>query len=100
MYHVTDYITKQSSSLYLGLDAVAAALKAKQLNASGCGADHHIEYDRSLMTKIANGFLGRQEVSHQHVMSFLVGGGDKYCSHTFKTLRWGKVHEYISSTGH
>lgn len=42
------------------------------------------------MTKSVNAMMGRQETSHQQVMSYLVGGGDFYSSHTFRTFRWFK----------
>jgi hypothetical protein len=44
---------------------------------------------RSLFVKVANGNLGRTEVSHQQVMSHIMGGDDHYTSHSFRTLSWG-----------
>lgn len=32
--------------------------------------------------------MGREEISHQQVMSYLVGGGDYYCSHGFRSFRF------------
>ncbi|KAG1769898.1 hypothetical protein EV702DRAFT_1202679 [Suillus placidus] len=42
----------------------------------------------NLLTKSVNAMMGRQETSHQQVMSYLVGGGDFYTSHTFQTIKW------------
>lgn len=35
--------------------------------------------------------MGKQEVSHQQVMSYLVGGGDTYASHTFRAFCFQEV---------
>lgn len=32
--------------------------------------------------------MGRQEISHQQVMSYLVGGGDFYTSHKFRSVHF------------
>ena len=39
--------------------------------------------------------LSKQEVSHQQVMSYLVGGGDKYTSETYRILHFGSFERYI-----
>lgn len=36
--------------------------------------------------------MGRREVSHQQVMSYLIGGGDYYTGHEFRTIRF---HEFV-----
>lgn len=100
VYYVTDYVTKQALPTYLGLDAVSAALTAYEKKMAESGAKSHSnanpdDRDRALMVKIANSLLGRQEVSHQQVMSYLVGSGDFYCSHTFATLHWGNLNKYV-----
>ncbi|EGO04557.1 hypothetical protein SERLA73DRAFT_128574 [Serpula lacrymans var. lacrymans S7.3] len=41
--------------------------------------------------------MARQEMSHQQVMSYLIGGGDCYTSHSFHVLRWSEFDQYISS---
>ncbi|KAH7918366.1 hypothetical protein BV22DRAFT_1108374 [Leucogyrophana mollusca] len=50
--------------------------------------------NRNLMTKAVNAMMGKQEISHQQVMSYLVGGGDYYASHTFHNL---KFYEFLSA---
>ncbi|KAF8550781.1 hypothetical protein OG21DRAFT_1478399 [Imleria badia] len=59
VFYITDYITKSSLSVHAGLDA------------------------KHLFVKLVNALMARQELSHQQVMSYIVGGGDHYKSHTF-----------------
>ncbi|KAN0081626.1 hypothetical protein V8E55_009250 [Tylopilus felleus] len=44
--------------------------------------------DRNMVTKCVNSLMGRQEVSHQQAMSFLIGGGDVYASHDFRPFQF------------
>ncbi|EGO30248.1 hypothetical protein SERLADRAFT_404509 [Serpula lacrymans var. lacrymans S7.9] len=41
-----------------------------------------------------------QELFHQQVMSYLVGGGDCYSSHAFKLLRWYEFDRYVRKELH
>ncbi|KAG6369643.1 hypothetical protein JVT61DRAFT_14139 [Boletus reticuloceps] len=50
--------------------------------------------DRNLLIKCVNSLMGRQEISHQQVMSYLVGGGDFYASHNFKIIQ---LYKFISA---
>lgn len=43
--------------------------------------------DRTLITKSVNAMMGKQEMSHQQVMSYLVSGGDHYSSHVFHAFK-------------
>jgi hypothetical protein len=38
--------------------------------------------------------MGHQETSHQQVMSYLIGGGDFYVSHTFEMFNW---YEFVNA---
>ncbi|EIM85265.1 uncharacterized protein STEHIDRAFT_34259, partial [Stereum hirsutum FP-91666 SS1] len=90
VYYVTDYVTKGSLPLHLGLQSLCWAIRQ---NEAKYYQDKTVDADRvrrSLMVKVVNAMMGRQEISHQQVMSYLVGGGDSYKSHTFKTLYWGE----------
>ncbi|KAJ6498474.1 hypothetical protein C8R47DRAFT_1111867 [Mycena vitilis] len=40
--------------------------------------------------------MSKQEMSHQQVMSYLLGGGDVYASHTFKVVKWGDFDRMIA----
>ena len=44
---------------------------------------------------IINSMLARQEVSHQQVMSYILGTGDCYTSHSFHILSWGAFDRYV-----
>ncbi|KAG1855299.1 hypothetical protein F4604DRAFT_1685781 [Suillus subluteus] len=49
--------------------------------------------ERTLITKTVNVIMGKQEMSYQQVMSYLVGGGDYYTSHVFHTFKW---YEFVN----
>ncbi|KAG1856189.1 hypothetical protein C8R48DRAFT_749167 [Suillus tomentosus] len=87
VFYITEYITKGDVPLYVGLQALDYATKmhdAKYVDAKDA-KDTHIVCN--LITKSVNAMMGRQEMFHQQVMSYLVGGGDHYTSHTFQTFK-------------
>ncbi|KAG8942843.1 hypothetical protein FRC04_003474 [Tulasnella sp. 424] len=95
LYYVTDYITKFSLPVHSGLAALSYAIKRnneKFDNAQSASAE---VMERSLLTKSVNAMMARLEISHQQVMSYLVGGGDHYTSHSFRNLYWGEVDRHI-----
>ncbi|KAG1793654.1 uncharacterized protein HD556DRAFT_1443442 [Suillus plorans] len=88
VFYITEYITKGNVPMYVGLQALDFATKmhdAKYINAESVNEAHK---RRNLITKSVNAMMGRQETSHQQVMSYLVGGRDHYTSHTFKPFKW------------
>jgi hypothetical protein len=88
VFYTTEYITKGDLPLHVGLQALEYATKMSQVNSS-VDLDMTTERnDRKLITKTVNAIMGKQEMSHQQIMSYLVGGGDHYSSHTFRTFRW------------
>ncbi|KAG2133017.1 hypothetical protein DEU56DRAFT_707191, partial [Suillus clintonianus] len=86
VFYTTEYITKSDLPLYVGLQALDYATKMHEMNANGF-ADGG-QKDRNLIMKSVNAMMGKQEMSHQQVMSYLVGGGDYYTSHVFHTFKW------------
>jgi hypothetical protein len=76
-----------------GLSALRAAI---QNNEKSMAPIHTGAGSKSLITKCANAILSRQEISHPQVMSYLIGGGDHYTSHTFETLYWASIHKTVS----
>ncbi|KAJ7119794.1 hypothetical protein C8R44DRAFT_539000, partial [Mycena epipterygia] len=101
VYYVTDYITKSTLPTHVGLAAIEYAIKKNKDKfdlAAGSAAPPPSENvkDRSLFTKTVMAIMSKQEMSHQQVMSYLIGGGDHYCSHTFKTVRWGDFDRTVS----
>ncbi|KAI0746098.1 hypothetical protein C8Q76DRAFT_765104 [Earliella scabrosa] len=82
IYYITDYITKSALPAYLGLAALLYAITkadTKYKNVEEWG----VREDSGALIMVINSMLSRQEVSHQQVMSYLVGGGDHYASHRF-----------------
>lgn len=97
-FYVTDYITKPGLPLYLALQALSWAVKQNGVKFNGRSDASDLEIKRSLLTKIVNSMMGRQELSHQQVMSYLIGGGDCYKSHDFRVLYWVELDKFISGS--
>jgi hypothetical protein len=55
-----------------------------------------VKVNRSLFTKTIMALMSKQEMSHQQIMSYLIGGGDCYASHTFKVVKWGDFDRHIA----
>ncbi|KAJ7046271.1 hypothetical protein C8F04DRAFT_939045, partial [Mycena alexandri] len=91
VYYITDYITKGTLATHIGLVALEYAIKRNQEKFDPAKRSHYIDADvnRSLTTKTIMALMSKQEMSHQQVMSYLVGGGDCYASHNFKVVKWG-----------
>ncbi|KAI9065711.1 hypothetical protein FKP32DRAFT_1549886, partial [Trametes sanguinea] len=94
LYYVTDYITKPSLPTHVGLGALSYAIQKTNdqfpgLIAAPPVSDARTAGMRGALTFTVNRMMSRQEISHQQVMSYLVGGGDAYRSHNFRTLHWG-----------
>ncbi|KAI0317656.1 hypothetical protein OF83DRAFT_1042019, partial [Amylostereum chailletii] len=97
VYYITDYITKSGLSLYHGLQAILAAIKkTKRLRSDGADSEESRgEYRRSFLIRCINAMTGRLELSSAQVMSFIVGGGDYYTSHSFAPLYWGDMDHFF-----
>ncbi|KZV59138.1 hypothetical protein PENSPDRAFT_595961, partial [Peniophora sp. CONT] len=92
VYYITDYITKGTLPMHVGLSAVIAAIrKTEGLYATGEDPAEAVARRKSFLIKCVNAMIGRLELSHQQVMSYIVGGGDHYCSHQFVSLYWGDM---------
>ncbi|KAJ6517154.1 hypothetical protein DFH09DRAFT_940470, partial [Mycena vulgaris] len=100
VYYVTEYTTKSTLPTHVGLAAIEYAIKKNKdkfdAGVSAAPAASEATVDRSLFTKTVMAIMARQEISHQQVMSYLVGGGDRYTSHTFRTVRWGDFDRHIT----
>ncbi|KAJ7088871.1 hypothetical protein B0H15DRAFT_780469, partial [Mycena belliarum] len=97
VYYVTDYITKGTLSTHVGLAALEYAIKMNELkfNPGHAPRFEQAEVNHSLFTKTVMALMSKQEMSHQQVMSYLVGGGDYYTSHQFKIVKWGDFDRHI-----
>lgn len=85
VYYITDYITKASLPAHVGLAVLSYAIQRTQEKFPGVIEEMA---SRGALTLTVNRMISQQEISHQQVMSYLVGGGDTYTSHTFKILYW------------
>ncbi|VDB96204.1 unnamed protein product [Peniophora sp. CBMAI 1063] len=92
-YYITDYITKPSLPTHAALAAVCTAIHKTRKQVGEI--DDRQRFRRSLLTKIINGIMGKIELSYAQVMSYLVGGGDHYSSHTFRNLNWGMLDRFV-----
>ncbi|KAJ8473925.1 hypothetical protein ONZ51_g7564 [Trametes cubensis] len=90
LYYVTDYITKPSLPMHVGLSALSYAIQRTNEKFPPTSETIPTNRSRGALTIAVNRMISRQEMSHQQVMSYLVGGGDVYTSHTFRILHWGK----------
>ncbi|KAG1874903.1 hypothetical protein F4604DRAFT_2008883 [Suillus subluteus] len=88
VFYITEYITKGDVPMYVGLQALDYATKMHETKYAGLTDANDTHVARNLITKSVNAMMGWQETSHQQVMSYLVGGGDYYTSHTFQTFKW------------
>lgn len=70
VYYVSDYITKNELKVNVGLQALRSAIDSHEVR------------------KSVNAMIGRREISHQRVMSYLIGGGDYYTGDDFRTIRF------------
>ncbi|KAJ7881690.1 hypothetical protein B0H13DRAFT_1629900 [Mycena leptocephala] len=98
VYYVTDYITKGTLSTHVGLAALEYAIKRNndKFDPTSDTSHNRAEVNRSLFTKTVMALMSKQEMSHQQVMSYLVGGGDCYTSHHFKIVKWGDFDRLIA----
>lgn len=93
-FYISEYITKNDLPLHVGLKALDYAIKANETKYFQNDQVCESTKDQSLITKAINSMMGCQETSHQQVMSYLVGGGDYYTNHVFKTL---KFYEFLNA---
>ncbi|PPQ66487.1 hypothetical protein CVT26_011176 [Gymnopilus dilepis] len=96
IYYVTDYLTKLLLPLHHGLAALAYGLRNihEQLKVNNQTMD---QYCTSALIKFVNAMMGRHEISHQQVMSYLVGGGDCYTSEKFQNLHLTSFLRHITA---
>ena len=94
IYYITDYITKASLPTHVGLSALLYAINRTKEKFKDVP---NWEESRSAgaLTVVVNSMMARQEISHQQVMSYLVGGGDHYTSDRFRVLHHGSFERLV-----
>lgn len=95
VYYITDYITKQDMPTHVGFSALRYALQQTSREFWSTSDQDTAKLDQSVIIKSINALNARQEMSHQQVMSYLVGGGDFYTSHWFQTLKWKDFDRHV-----
>ena len=93
VFYITDYIMKSNLSVHAGLDAIKYALSQIAQSNVDDKADGSLE--KTLFVKSVNALMARQELSHQQVMSYLIGGGDHYKSHGFVSISWDHLNNAV-----
>jgi hypothetical protein len=96
LYYVTDYITKFSVPLHVGMAALLHTLEKTNSKYGDEGPKTKDEYSGALIIAV-NSMMGKQELSHQQVMSYLIGGGDRYTSHAFQVVQWSSIFQYVEA---
>lgn len=95
LYYVTDYITKASLTVHVGMAALSYAVKKIYTKIPGGGAALSDDQAKGAVITTVNSMMGRQEISQPQVMSYLIGGGDHYKSHKFVVLQWGAIRKFV-----
>jgi len=91
LYYVTDYITKSSLQVHVGMAALSYAIKkiySKTPDVLASGSEN--QTCGAVITAV-NAMMGRHEISQPQVMSYLIGGGDHYTSEVFTVINWGLI---------
>ena len=98
IYYVTDYITKASLPMATGLTVLRSAVDTSHEKVGTVNGTDNVRAVRSALISTVNCMLSKQEISHQQVMSYIVGGGDHYTSHRFRLLHFGAFERLVSGT--
>lgn len=98
MYYVTDYITKDGLPIHVALSALIHATKKLKERSEEEWYDVG-KFSRSALTTVVNSMMIRQEMSHQQIMSNVVGGGDHYTPELFAVLYRGSFSSLVDSEG-
>ncbi|EGO27022.1 hypothetical protein SERLADRAFT_407600 [Serpula lacrymans var. lacrymans S7.9] len=95
--HLKPGQSKVDLPTHVGLAAVLYAIRQNDVKFDGGLASAPV-INKSLFTKTINTMIARQEIVHPQVMSYLVGGGDYYCNHSFKSIKWQLFDSFICRT--
>lgn len=95
-YYVIDYITKSALPMHLALSALCYAIKMNNHKFPADQAMPPTVVHKSLIMKVVNTMMAQQEMLHQQVISYLIGGGNFYTSYSFWSLAWGEFDRYFT----
>ena len=94
VHYVMEYATKSSLPAHVGLAALLYAIQRTNMNFPG-GIQEVEDSPRSALMMTVNCMLSCQELSHQQVMSYLVGSGDHYKSHRYCILYFSAFEHFF-----
>ena len=97
IYYVTDYITKESLATHIGLGALAYAIQQNEIKYHSDNDTPKSIKGKSLFIKTVNAMMARQELSHQQVLSYLIGRGDVYKANLFRLLKWVELDRFVQN---
>ncbi|KAF5322401.1 hypothetical protein D9619_001300 [Psilocybe cf. subviscida] len=95
VFYATDYVTKPSLPVHAGMAALQYAIN--KIETSTNSGNSGIQTSTGAVITAVNSLMGRHEISHPQVMSYLIGGGDHYKSHKFTVLNWHAISVYVDS---
>ena len=72
VFYVTNYIIKASLATHVGLGALAYAIRQNEMKFEGQAVSVEV-HNRSLFNKSVNAIMARHEISHQIILSYLIG---------------------------
>ncbi|KAI6011247.1 hypothetical protein PISMIDRAFT_30791 [Pisolithus microcarpus 441] len=90
VYYISDYIMKNDLPVHIRLQALQSTIRSHKAwfdDDTFCSSQYS---EKNLLSKSINTMMGRHEISHQRVMSYLVGGKRMKCvSHVYAVkLLW------------
>ncbi len=97
LYYITDYITKAQLKAHTAYVALQAAVSKLEAEVSENGEMDLERKARLMLIKCANSLIARQELSAPQVASYLMECGDKYTSHSFRSLYWTSFEAYVNA---
>ena len=93
LHYVTEYVTKQLLNSFGSYSTIQAAIN--RLRNGTWANDNVLSNFKRLIIRCANALVSKQELSGQQVASFLMGYGDHYTSHTFRSLYWKMFEQHF-----
>lgn len=95
LYYITDYITKSPLKMDAAYAALQRAIKALEAGTPD-KSNSSLENARIVLIKCANQMISKQQLSAPQVASYLMGYGDCYTNHTFRSLYWPAFDGFLT----
>ncbi len=85
-FYMCDYQTKSGMSAHNALSLIQGSVKKVEVNQEQHKYADEDSRSTALVVKCTNKIISEREMSAPHVASLLLGGNDKYTSHSFRSL--------------